>query len=146
MKCKSENCNNKIGVTWGEKYDDYFRECRDSNFQKNKYEIRKTFHNGKAHKFKFSTIIYIILGMVVPFWLINLPLFWYLVYRTYESGFVESDDLWGVFQGFTIPKTEQKSRYLERNVEKLPSRSKLLNFHCVGRKNTHQCLVEDSAA
>ena len=112
MKCKSENCNNKIDVTWGEKYDDYFRECRESNFQK-KYEIKKIFHNGKAHKFKFSTIIYIILGMVVPFWLITLPLFWYLAYRTYESGFVESDDLWGVFQGFTVPKTGQKSRCLE---------------------------------
>ena len=67
MKCKSVNCNNKTDVTWGEKYDDYCRECREANFQKNKYEIRKTFHKGKAHTFKFSTIIYIILGIVVPF-------------------------------------------------------------------------------
>ena len=121
-------------------------ENAESLIFKKKYEIKKIFHNGKAHKFKFSTIIYIILGMVVPFWLITLPLFWYLAYRTYESGFVESDDLWRVFQGFTIPKIGQKSRCLEVGIEKLPSRSKLLNFHCAGRKKIHQYLVEDSAA
>lgn len=35
---------------------------------------------------KFSTILYLILGLIVPLWPISLPLFWYFAYRSYKSG------------------------------------------------------------
>jgi len=35
--------------------------------------------------FKFSTIIFLILGLITPLWPITLPLFWFLAYRSYKS-------------------------------------------------------------
>jgi len=35
---------------------------------------------------KVSTVVYIILGIVVPLWIISLPLFWYLAYKSYKAG------------------------------------------------------------
>ena len=35
--------------------------------------------------FKFSTFIFIVLGLIVPIWPITLPLFWYLAYRSYKK-------------------------------------------------------------
>ena len=40
----------------------------------------------RPNTFSFSTIIFIILGLIVPIWPISLPLFWYLAYRSYKSG------------------------------------------------------------
>ena len=34
----------------------------------------------------FKTIVYMFLGIIVPFWPISLPWFWYLAYRTYKKG------------------------------------------------------------
>lgn len=39
----------------------------------------------KADTFKFSTIIFIIVGLLVPLWPISLPLFWFLAYRSYKK-------------------------------------------------------------
>ena len=39
----------------------------------------------KADTFKFSTIIFIILGLLIPLWPISLPLFWFLAYRSYKA-------------------------------------------------------------
>lgn len=35
--------------------------------------------------FKFSTFIFIILGLIVPLWPITLPLCWFLAYRSYKK-------------------------------------------------------------
>ena len=39
-----------------------------------------------ANTFKFRTVIFIILAFVIPFWLITLPLFLYLAYKSYVAG------------------------------------------------------------
>lgn len=40
----------------------------------------------QSNSFKFSTFIFIVLGVFVPLWPISLPLFWYLAYRSYKGG------------------------------------------------------------
>ncbi len=40
----------------------------------------------QANSFTFSTIVFIILGLIVPIWPISLPFFWYLAYRSYKRG------------------------------------------------------------
>ncbi len=40
----------------------------------------------RAKTFKFSTVIFIILGLIVPLWPISTPFFWYLAYRSYNKG------------------------------------------------------------
>lgn len=40
----------------------------------------------QANSFKFSTIIFLVLGLILPLWPITLPLFWFLAYRSYKSG------------------------------------------------------------
>ncbi len=47
----------------------------------------------KANTFSFSTIVFIILGLIVPIWPISLPLFWFLAYRSYKSGDAEAPSL-----------------------------------------------------
>ena len=44
----------------------------------------------QANSIKFFTITFIILGLIIPFWPISLPLFWYLAYRSYKKGEVRS--------------------------------------------------------
>lgn len=39
-----------------------------------------------ANTFKFSTFIWIVIGLFVPLWPITLPFFWYLAYRSYKKG------------------------------------------------------------
>ena len=38
----------------------------------------------QANSFTFSTIVFIILGLIVPIWPISLPFFWHLAYRSYK--------------------------------------------------------------
>lgn len=40
----------------------------------------------QANTMKFSTIIYIALGLIVPLWPLTLPLFWWMAYRSYKRG------------------------------------------------------------
>lgn len=47
----------------------------------------------QANSIKFSTIIFIILGLIVPLWPITLPLFWWLAYRSYKKGYGDSPSL-----------------------------------------------------
>ena len=42
--------------------------------------------NKRANSFSFATIIFIVLGIIVPFWPISLPLFWSLAYICYKTG------------------------------------------------------------
>ncbi len=38
-----------------------------------------------SNSFKFSTFIYLVLGLFVPLWPISLPLLWYLAYKSYKK-------------------------------------------------------------
>ena len=40
----------------------------------------------QANSFTFSTIVFIILGLIVPIWPISLLFFWHLAYRSYKRG------------------------------------------------------------
>jgi hypothetical protein len=39
-----------------------------------------------ADSFKFSTLLWLIAGVIIPLWPISLPLCWFLAYRSYKSG------------------------------------------------------------
>ena len=47
--------------------------------------------NEIQNTFKFRTVIYLILGLIIPFWIITLPLFWFLAYRSYKDGIPENN-------------------------------------------------------
>ncbi|BBF94653.1 hypothetical protein [Blastochloris tepida] len=36
--------------------------------------------------FKFSTFLWLVAGLLIPFWPISLPLCWFFAYRSYKSG------------------------------------------------------------
>lgn len=40
----------------------------------------------QANTIKFSTVIFIILGIIIPMWPITLPVFWWLAYKSYKKG------------------------------------------------------------
>lgn len=42
--------------------------------------------NEVANTFKFRTVVFIILALIVPLWFVSLPLFLYFAYRSYVSG------------------------------------------------------------
>ena len=48
----------------------------------------------EENTFKFSTILFIILGLALPLWPITLPLFWWLAYRSYRKGSPEQISLY----------------------------------------------------
>ena len=35
--------------------------------------------------FKFSTFLWIVAGLVIPLWLVSLPLCWYMAYKSYQQ-------------------------------------------------------------
>jgi hypothetical protein len=35
--------------------------------------------------FKFGTLVWIVIGLIVPLWPISLPVCWYLAYRSYKK-------------------------------------------------------------
>ncbi|MDR2212745.1 MAG: SHOCT domain-containing protein [Pseudomonadales bacterium] len=39
-----------------------------------------------ANTFKPRTVVFIILGLIIPVWIITLPLFWYFAYKSYIAG------------------------------------------------------------
>lgn len=39
-----------------------------------------------ANTFKFRTVIFIILSLIVPLWIVTLPLFLFLAYKSYVAG------------------------------------------------------------
>jgi uncharacterized membrane protein YvbJ len=43
-------------------------------------------YGSRAYTIKPATVIFFILGIIVPFWLITLPLFWFLAYQSYKKG------------------------------------------------------------
>lgn len=40
----------------------------------------------QANTIKFSTVIFIILGIIIPIWPITLPVFWWMAYKSYKKG------------------------------------------------------------
>ncbi len=40
----------------------------------------------EANSVKFSTVVFFMLGLLLPSWPITLPLFWWLSYRSYKKG------------------------------------------------------------
>jgi len=41
---------------------------------------------GNEDTIKISTVVFFVLGLIIPFWIITLPLFWFISYRTFKSG------------------------------------------------------------
>lgn len=60
----------------------------------------------------FKTIVFLLLGVIVPLWPISLPLFWYLAYRAYKRGdgpkrsLADLREAEQLFQSGTITKEE----------------------------------------
>lgn len=40
----------------------------------------------QANTIKFSTIILIVLGIIIPLWPITLPICWWMAYKSYKKG------------------------------------------------------------
>ncbi len=51
--------------------------------------------SGNEDTIKISTVVFFVLGLIVPFWIFTLPFFWFVAYRTFKSG-----------EGTTIIKSE----------------------------------------
>lgn len=43
-------------------------------------------NNETANTFKFSTLVFVLLGLFLPLWPITLPLFFWLAYKSYKKG------------------------------------------------------------
>jgi len=41
---------------------------------------------GNEDTIKISTVVFFVLGLIIPLWIITLPLFWFISYRTFKSG------------------------------------------------------------
>tara|TARA_Y100000815_G_scaffold149180_1_gene134895 strand:- start:11861 stop:12100 length:240 start_codon:yes stop_codon:yes gene_type:complete len=39
-----------------------------------------------ADTFKFSTLMWLIAGLIIPLWPLSLPLCWFMAYRSYKGG------------------------------------------------------------
>lgn len=46
----------------------------------------------KANSFKFSTVIWIIVGLLLPLWPISLPLCFWMAYKSYQNGEQDEQD------------------------------------------------------
>lgn len=53
-------------------------EGSQSNYQS---DVRA---KSKANSFKFDTVVWLIAGLLIPFWPISLPFCWYMAYRSYK--------------------------------------------------------------
>lgn len=46
----------------------------------------ETVVTGNEDTIKISTVVFFVLGLIVPFWIVTLPLCWFMAYRTFKSG------------------------------------------------------------
>lgn len=46
-----------------------------------------------ANTFKFSTCVWMILGLIVPMWPLSLPFCWFIAYRSYKKGTPLADQI-----------------------------------------------------
>lgn len=42
--------------------------------------------SGNEDTVKISTIVFFVLGLIIPLWVITLPICWFLAYRSFKSG------------------------------------------------------------
>lgn len=92
MQCM--NCGSSTKVNWGNVEVELCEKCFDSpggkslikSDSKPDADVSEPILYGNENTFKFSTIIYIILGLIVPLWIVTLPLFWWFAYQSYKDG------------------------------------------------------------
>lgn len=41
---------------------------------------------GTADTFKFSTFLWLVMGLLIPLWPVSLPFCWFMAYRSYKNG------------------------------------------------------------
>ncbi|WP_439530808.1 hypothetical protein [Pannonibacter sp.] len=46
-----------------------------------------------ANTFKFGTFLWLLAGVIIPFWPISLPICWFFAYRSYRSGTTLADQI-----------------------------------------------------
>ncbi len=74
MNCRICNIEN---TGWEDTPSDLCYDCH-IKYALSEKEYEKQVSAGIANTFKFKTIIFLILGLIIPLWIITLPLFWYL--------------------------------------------------------------------
>lgn len=83
-------CNAETGTGWSGEKLSMCPECtglHEKILHGQREEIAaKKANQGVADTFKFGTVVFIILGVIIPFWIVTLPLFWFLAYRSYKQG------------------------------------------------------------
>lgn len=87
IKCRICNVEN---AGWENSVSDLCYDCH-IRYELIEKQHKKQMSKGKANTFKFSTIVFLILGLIIPLWPISLPIFWYLAYKSYSSGIVKED-------------------------------------------------------
>jgi hypothetical protein len=84
------NCGEKTFTDWDGTHLKLCSACSKESIRKDfnrKQEQEKLVNSSEvANTFKFRTIIFILLGLITPLWLITLPLFWYFAYKSYVAG------------------------------------------------------------
>lgn len=68
--------------------------------------------NEVANTFKFRTLVFIVLAIIIPLWLITLPLFLYLAYKSYAAGRPQ-------VQGAEQPKPSNAQQHVASEIEAL---------------------------
>jgi cell division septal protein FtsQ len=87
-----EVCGSPTDTGWDEAPLSICFDCSNKKTQENKVTIereRQTQFSANAeiqNTFKFRTVIFLILGLIIPLWLITLPLFWFFAYKSYKDG------------------------------------------------------------
>lgn len=75
---------------------------------------------GNEDSIKFSTVVFFVLGLIIPFWIITLPLCWFIAYRTFKSGDgtpINKAEAESNKQSIFARKTSPDSKF--ENIEKL---------------------------
>lgn len=66
---------------------------------KSKESYSEVVITGNEDTVKISTIVFFVLGLIIPIWIVTLPLCWFISYRTFKSG-----------EGTPISKNESTKR------------------------------------
>jgi H+/gluconate symporter-like permease len=78
------------------------------------FRVTKPTTGEVANTFKFRTVIFIILAFAIPFWIITLPLFLYLAYKSYAAGTPQPQ----ITEQF-MPKASAQTRNVAAEIEAL---------------------------
>lgn len=47
--------------------------------------IEEIISNDNIDTIKISTLIYFFLGIIIPFWIVSIPICWFLAYKSFKS-------------------------------------------------------------